>query len=374
MSACFFNQGRAPFPRFAAFLRSGPAGVVLRRTLAGFCAALLALTAVAAVPAEAGAPMRPAAKPPGTPATVKVGAVGYTEAATYFAKLGFTAVADEKARTLTLKSAEAELVLVEGSREARLDGMRVFLGEAVVARQGGVYVSTIDVERFLVPIIRPARFTPSPVKTIVIDAGHGGNDTGTQNKPGKFDEKVFTLDVAKRLQALLGEERWRVFMTRDDDRFVGLDERAAFANKAKADLFISIHFNAVANNADVRGTETYVLTPQHQRSTSSSAPSAADKVAQPGNAHDAWSAVLGHHMHRELLAKLKTEDRGYKRARFAVLRLVDCPAVLVEAGYLSNDAEANRLATPAYRADIADALHSAILAYDATLRAAAKED
>jgi N-acetylmuramoyl-L-alanine amidase len=75
-------------------------------------------------------------------------------------------------------------------------------------------------------------------------------------------------------------------------------------------------------------------------------------------------------MHRELLAGLKTEDRGFKRARFAVLRLVDCPAVLVEAGYLSNDTEAQMIATPAYRARIAEAIYSAIVAYDATRAAA----
>lgn len=354
---------RAPFRRFAAFLRPG-AGALC-------CAALLALAGPAA-PATAGVPTRPAAKNAGPPATLKIGAVAYTEAAAYFAKLGFVAGEDAKTRTHTFKSAAHELVLGVDTREARLDGLRVFLGEGVVEQRGGIYVSTIDLERFLLPIIRPERFTPRPLRTIVIDAGHGGNDTGTQNKPGKFDEKVFTLDVAKRLQSLLGEDRWCVLMTRADDRFVGLAERAEFANQAKADLFVSIHFNAVANNADVRGTETYVLTPQFQRSTSSLKASAEDKLAQPGNAFDAWNAVLGHHMHRELLAKLKTEDRGYKRARFAVLRLVNCPAVLVEAGYLSNNAEARRLATPAYRADIAEALFMAIQSYDASVRAVEK--
>jgi N-acetylmuramoyl-L-alanine amidase len=81
--------------------------------------------------------------------------------------------------------------------------------------------------------------------------------------------------------------------------------------------------------------------------------------------------VLGYHVHRQLLAVLKTEDRGYKRARFAVLRLVDCPAVLVEAGYLSNNDEAKRIADEDYRAEIAAALYAAVQAYDALASAAA---
>jgi N-acetylmuramoyl-L-alanine amidase len=203
----------------------------------------------------------------------------------------------------------------------------------------------------------------------VIDAGHGGNDSGTRNQARKLNEKTFTLDVAKRLQTLLAGGPWQVRMTRTDDRFIELSDRAEFANNAKADLFISIHFNAVAAGSDVRGTETYVLTPQFQRSTSSAKSGPEDKVAYPGNRHDARNAVLGYHMHRQLLAKLKSEDRGYKRARFAVLRLVDCPGVLVEAGYLSNDAEAAKIANAGYRGDIAEALFAAIQAYDASLGA-----
>lgn len=365
---------RAPLLRFAAFLR--PRRFRARLGAAGPVAALALLLGVSASVAPlSGAPEnRPAGRQGSPPATLKVGAVAYTEAKGFFSKLGYSEVksAEAEDRVLTLQSGGSVLILSADSREARVNGLRVFLGEGVLMDRGVFYVSSIDCERFLLPILRPARFTPRPLHTIVIDAGHGGTDTGTRNQPHKLDEKTFTLDVAARLQTLLAGGHWKVLMTRSDDRFIGLAERAEFANQAKADLFISIHFNAVANNPAVRGTETYVLTPQHQRSTSSLMSSSEDKVAQAGNVYDAWNAVLGYHMHRELLAKLKTEDRGYKRARFAVLRLVECPAVLVEAGYLSNDAEAQRIGTAAYRADIAEALFVAVQAYDATLAAAAK--
>ena len=315
-----------------------------------------------------GPPAKNAPKPL-PPATARLEGVSYTEARAYFARLGYKADYVAQTATLTLTqgtgAAASELVFTADKRDARVNGLRVLLGEPAVLHKNVLFVATLDLERFLLPILRPARSTARPLRTIVIDAGHGGNDTGTQNKTHKLSEKTFTLDVAQRLQRLLGEDRWRVLQTRTDDRFVELPARAAFANAEKADLFISIHFNAVANNAAVHGTETYVLTPQFQRSTSSSKALPEDKLAYPGNRHDATSAVLGYHMHRALLARLKSEDRGYKHARFAVLRMVDCPAVLVEAGYLSNDDEAKKIAEESYRGDIAEALYAAILAYEA---------
>lgn len=315
---------------------------------------------------------RPAPKASTGVPTIKVGAFSYTDARAWFGRLGYRAQPGSDTRNLVMKGPGGTLRFEADTRECTIHGLRVFLGESALVARGSIFVPTVDLERFLTPMVRPTRLKSVPLRTIVIDAGHGGNDTGTRNQARKLDEKQFTLDVARRLEKLLGQERWRVLMTRSDDRFVELPDRAEFANRAKADLFVSIHFNAVANNPGVRGTETYVLTPQFMRSTSSAKVGADDRVAQVGNAHDAWSAVLGYHMHRELLAELKTEDRGFKRARFAVLRLVNCPAVLIEAGYLSNDAEAQMIGTAAYRARIAEAVYSAILAYDAARVAAGK--
>jgi N-acetylmuramoyl-L-alanine amidase len=331
---------------------------------------LLFVLASAAPAALASAGARPAAAPrPAAPATARIGGVSYTEARAWFARLGYQASFDADARALTLQAAAGQIVLTADSREASVHGLRIFLGEAPLLHKGALYAATIDLDRFLGPILRPAQLGRRPLRTIVLDPGHGGQDSGTRNAARKLDEKVFTLDVARRVQKLLAEAdpSWRVLLTREDDRFVALPARAEFANRADADLFVSIHFNAVANNADVRGTETYVLTPRFQRSTSSAVRDPEDAVAQVGNRHDSRSAVLGALLHRQLLHSLKTEDRGYKRARFAVLRLVDCPSVLLEAGYLSNDAEARRIANPAFRGDIAEAIAAGIQAYAAAL-------
>lgn len=357
--------------------RRGP-----HRRLAAFLSLALALSLGLAAPARgwASSGKSPASGKSGEPATLSVGTVAYVEAAAWFARHGYRVVPQapvEKGKSAAAPTASAEsrleltgaggrIELKAGSREIEFQKLRVFLGEPVVWHRGAAYVSRIDLERFLAPMLRPSALAARPLKTIVIDAGHGGNDTGTRNAAKKLDEKTFTIDVARRLARLLAADGGRVILhTREDDRYVALPDRAAFANTAKADLFVSIHFNAVANNPSVRGTETYVLTPRHQRSTSSALPSADDKLEQPGNRFDAYNAVLGQRVHRELLARLGTEDRGYKRARFAVLRLVECPAVLVEAGYLSNDAEAALIATEAYRQRIAEGVHAAILGYEA---------
>ncbi|MCU0792228.1 MAG: N-acetylmuramoyl-L-alanine amidase [Opitutaceae bacterium] len=326
---------------------------------------------LATAPCLRAAPSAPAVAPHG----LRVEGVNYYDARAQFAKLGYRATYDSERQALTLKPRQPgpvgrELVLTGDKREATLDGMRIFLGEPALLHRGALHLAAIDYERFLLPILRPERQPARPLRTIVIDAGHGGVDTGTQNKKHSLDEKNFALDVALRLEALLAAKKFRVVQTRTDDRFIPLAQRAEIANAARADLFISVHFNAVANNPKVRGTETYVLTPQFQRSTSSLKASAEDKEKQVGNRHDVWSAVLGYHVHRQLLGELKSEDRGYKRARFAVLRLVDCPAVLVEAGYLSNDAEALLIASEAYRARIAKAVAEAVVAYDQARRGA----
>ena len=345
----------------------------ITRTLCGGLAflALVAGLDLAVLTADA-APQRarPRSEASASPGRVTLGGVSYSDARAAFSRLGYKSAWNAKTLDLTLTSPSGVVVFTADSREATVHGMRLFLGESAVLNKGVLHITTIDMERFLLPMLRPERNAPRPLRVIVIDAGHGGNDSGTRSSDEKLMEKTYTIDVARRLQRLLAGGDWRVVMTRTDDRYIPLPERADIANAAKADLFISIHFNAVANGASVRGTETYVLTPRFQRSTSSAKSSPEDKVEAPGNRHDAWSAVLGYHMHRKLLSKLKTEDRGYKRARFAVLRLVNCPGVLVEAGYLSNAGEARRIADADYRGDIAEALATAVYSYSASLASA----
>lgn len=258
------------------------------------------------------------------------------------------------------------------------DGLRIFLADPVLQEKETLWVSKIDLIKIVAPLIRPSDYAlhlpSSALKTIVIDPGHGGTDPGKQNSRFKLDEKDLTLDVSLRLKKLLENLGYRVILTRTSDKrfsnnpIVDLPLRAELANKESADLFISIHFNAVDRDLDrVSGTETYVLTPQFQVSTQPEQDKSMVKEFYPGNQQDMANILLGYSLHRQLITDLKGSDRGYKHRRLAVLRTLKCPGVLVEAAYLSNDAEARRLATPEFRQKIAGALADGIQDYAATL-------
>lgn len=264
-------------------------------------------------------------------------------------------------------------------RDFYLDGARVFLGELTYLSGDDLWVPKLDVIKTIAPLFAPAdhtSFLPGAPRLIVIDPGHGGTDPGKQNLRLKLDEKDMTLDVALRLKKLLELRGYKVLLTRaTDTRFsnspaVDLPMRAEVANKAGADLFISLHFNAVDRDPErVSGVETYVLTPQFQVSTQPEQDKAMVKEYYPGNRQDTANALLGYHLHRRLVTDLKASDRGYKRYRLAVLRTLACPGVLVEAAYLSNDAEARRVAKPEFRQQIAEAVAEGVDNYAATLAA-----
>jgi len=302
--------------------------------------------------------------------------VDYVDVRDIASRYGLRAVWIVSGRTMHLvdERDRVRLRFVSRDRDFSLDGVRVFMGEATVFNKDSLYVSRLDVIKTIAPLLGPADYAgqlPAPPRLIVLDPGHGGNDPGNQNAALHLDEKAMTLDVARRLGKLLEARGYRVLLTRADDRRVELEQRTETAGRARADLFLSIHFNALPSAAAgrVTGSETYVMAPRFMLSSGAEAKDQLTDVAFPGNRFDPANTVLGFALHRRLLAQLKSSDRGYKRARFVVLRLAECPAVLVEAAYLSNNLEARKVAAAAYRDQIAAAIADGVDDYAATLAA-----
>lgn len=299
-----------------------------------------------------------------TAAPVRIDGIEYGSVASFATGLGLKTNWTEPQKTLLLQSEWTRLELNNDSREVRLNGIRLLLGDGTVMHRGELHISHTDERAFLGPILSPRKvpgLVPG-VRTVVIDAGHGGKDGGTSNKKLDLIEKGFALDVAQRLKRELEAAGFAVIMTRDSDTFIDLRERPAIANKRRADLFVSVHFNAIGN-ASIAGAETYLLTPRGQRSTGAESLSPSDNEILPGHAHDPWNAILGHRVHRRVIGDMKSFDRGLKRARYVVLRELDCPGILVEGGYLTNDAEARRIASPEWRARLAKAIAGGIIDY-----------
>lgn len=174
------------------------------------------------------------------------------------------------------------------------------------------------------------------MKTVCIDAGHGGKDPGAIN--GIYEEAEAALDIALRLGSLMTEAGWDVIYTREDDTFVELYDRYKIANEAGADCFVSIHLNS-AENKSANGTETLVYSP---------------------NSIEACD--LAESVQNLLIAYTAFRDRGIKyRPGLCVLKRTKMPAILVETGFISNDDEAKYLFSQTIQESIAEAIKNGIL-------------
>lgn len=298
--------------------------------------------------------------------TTTLRGVPYLGVRAFGRRVGFTSGYAVGALSATLTDGRRSMVLEADSREATLDGLSLYLGDPVARHRGYLWLSVTDAERFLGPILKPSLAPggrPARPRLVCLDAGHGGRDPGTMNTRLALREKELVLAVSREAQRRLVALGKRVLMTRTDDRFIELEARAAAANRAGADLFISVHLNATSD-ARVGGTETYILTPRGQRSTNVTQSSSLDLASLPGNRMDGWNAVLGYRLHQEVVGKLGLADRGLRRARFAVLRGLACPGALVESAYLSNEREARRARTAEFQADLAQAVVAAVVAYE----------
>ena len=259
---------------------------------------------------------------------------------------------------ITLQNRWHHLLLKVDSREAQLNGTLLWLHEPMAQARGRWAVREVDATRVIDPLLRPERYLGKVgSRVVVIDPGHGGPDAGARGARG-VEEKRVVLDIARRLRAHLVAAGVKVYMTRESDRFIELDERARRAGRWGGDAFISIHLNS-AGNSSAAGTESYVLAAAGYESTAGGF----SNLSQPGNRFEAANAVLGYQVQKAITTKVASTDRGVRRSRFLVLKEAPCPAVLVECGFVSNRKEEERLLTEEYRESLALGLARGTLNY-----------
>ncbi len=240
-------------------------------------------------------------------------------------------------------------------------------------------------QRSISPALQPMMPRAKGYTTIVIDPGHGGKDPGARGMR-KTEEKDITLKVGLQLRELLSlQPGVRVLMTRDRDAFIELEDRARFANRNEADLFVSIHVNSHPSHA-VKGIEIYHFgEAKDQRALEVAARENGTPISNTGVGWEylvadllatkkleesldlAWNAKEA--MVSRMNGQYLVNDHGVKTAPFYVLRFTSMPSILAEIAYISNPDEEDLLRRPAFVRDVAQALYHGIVSFLASNRA-----
>ncbi|MEY2497792.1 MAG: N-acetylmuramoyl-L-alanine amidase [Verrucomicrobiota bacterium] len=345
-------------PRFRPFFLAG--------------ALLVALACTSPAKSKVRKPVAPkttattAAKPSPPPSpdwqVIKIGQRDYLSADNIGKFYGLIGNLDSTGKIIVLNNGRNQLQLTLDSREAIVNGVRNWLSFPVIGKDGKLLVSRIDLAKTIEPQLRPQMIQgKTPVRTVVLDPGHGGFDKGALSAFG--NEKEYALDVARQLRPLLQAKGFRVIMTRENDVFIPLEMRARIANATRDSIFVSLHFNATDTNREATGFEIFSLTPRGAPSTADDALALSFVNMQAGSPVDAQSFELSAAVYHSMLGHIPEFDRGIKRARFAVLRHTKIPAVLVEGGFLTETGDSKRIADPAWRKKLAESICAGIENY-----------
>ena len=250
---------------------------------------------------------------------------------------------------------------VAGGRDVYINGVKYVLCFPIVSRDGRTLISAMDVVKIIEPILRPQKIkNPGTVKTVILDAGHGGLDSGATGPFGK--EKDAALDVVLRAKKLLQENGYQVRSTRLSDTFIPLGERTKYANRHANAIFISVHFNK-SKTGGASGLETYCLAPRGVPSMDEENLSYSDYLQHPGHRNDPANVALATTVHAALVRTLGLTDRGVKRARFVVVRNIRIPGILIEGGFMSGAPDAQLISRSEYRQRIAECILDGVNRY-----------
>jgi N-acetylmuramoyl-L-alanine amidase len=255
----------------------------------------------------------------------------------------------------TLSGASKTIRGRAGTREIYINNVKYILCFPVEQKGGRILISAMDVTKIIEPVMRPGLIKNAhAVRTVILDAGHGGHDSGAKGQRGI--EKEAALDVVLRAKRLLEQNGYTVRLTRSSDVFIPLEDRAAFANRFTNAIFVSVHFNK-SGGGGASGIETFALAPRGVPSMDEENFSYSDLKLHPGHGQDAENIALATALHSSMLRHMRLTDRGIKRARFVVIRDIRIPGVLLEGGFMNHPVDGKLIASPAYR----DAFARAIL-------------
>jgi N-acetylmuramoyl-L-alanine amidase len=295
-------------------------------------------------------------------------------------RLGRTSTAARIVLDLSADTKSAGITAQWEGEELRIRVRRAAPAESVSVAENQTPVSKAEKTEAVLNELKAAMRKPVRLK-IVLDAGHGGDDTGARGRKGTL-EKDICLDIVKRIEELLRKRsEYDIVLTRNDDRFVPLSDRTKFANEMHGDLFVSVHANA-APRKSAQGVSTYFLDNHDDEESLRVAmqenqvlggmplgkmPASDDqyleimKASMAKNFHTVQSTELARTIQIALLKDLRhgfsdVDDLGVRSARFYVLTGAQMPAVLIETSFISNAREEKRLRDPKYQKSMAQAV------------------
>jgi N-acetylmuramoyl-L-alanine amidase len=303
------------------------------------------------------------AAPPKALDRVLISGTAYCSMKQWADSIGMAMSWNKKTGDIVLTKKNMRLDFTVNSRRCHVNGDNILLSLPIAVKGKESYIPVVELQTTFHPILFPVK-TPAtkPIQVICIDPGHGGKDTGKVD--GSNYEKKYTLLLAQEVAAQLQPFNVKVVMTRTKDETLELSDRPDIARRKKADLFVSLHYNAAS--PDINGVEVYCLSPAGMASSNEGG-GRANKMACPGNSLNSENMLLAHLVHRQILRGTGIVDRGLKRSRFAVLRTARMPAILIECGFMTNKGDARKIADPAFRKKMAQSIVNGIIAYKRTV-------
>jgi N-acetylmuramoyl-L-alanine amidase len=270
---------------------------------------------------------------------------------------GFKLSFDPKSLNISLTNRWADIDLLANSKRGSINGITVWLSFPIRIYNGRLMIHQKDLATLFEPILYPKPAGNRPVRVVALDPGHGGRDPGYQI--GNHEEKKYTLLLAREVQEALERAGLKAMLTRRSDTYVERAERPNLARKAKADIFVSLHYNTAADTS-ANGVETYAVTPFGAESTNGGE---VTLLTHPGNKCETQSILLAYEVQRAVTRGMDSSDRGVRRAGFEVLRRATMPSILIESGFMSNSADSKKVFDEGYRKEMARAIVDGILAY-----------